>query len=585
MKNSPLMLSIEKPRRKKQKYYWPAGLRITSTICVFIVLMVLLALASQAAKVSWSDKPLNRTIQPVTSNTAVDMVPDSKSVQCTSAQKRQEVGLCALSLTTGKYKVGLKLEEFTGVQEKTGYKQNIRLLLHYPIGDKGEMPGIIFLSGAGSGSATGSFQNQADYFASAGFVAATIDKPLWHTTPITRDYPSMARVYDQAINLIRKFPGVDPNAVGVHCDSESGWVVPYILDMDHKIAFQVMASPMLFEPRRAMAFVGAQDFSIIGANPGYQSMVRKVFSIDFPGLGLPDGNCNPFNSRSFAIPTFLAYGAKDVMTSQVDGMTKVMQMAQEAGNENFVLRDYPFADHILRIGNGAAGDNTLADHYLQETLAWSAGMVLGYKQTAPKVAGHEIYQSIGLPVVHSDPVGMWYAIVIHILLILFIIVTAIYSLVVLGYKIAAICKHDKNPVAFAANFAKDIFFSALASFIALWLFVAAVTQIVIRVTFLAWGAAPKIGGMVYWSWYVIQAACVVVVWTWSMVITSLFEAMSLKGWFRGKKKPKTQRQIEFLQAGKHFIASSKMGMGYIIILAITMLLVLLVLAFWGLFVY
>ena len=111
------------------------------------------------------------------------------------------------------------------------------------------------------------------------------------------------------------------------------------------------------------------------------------------------------------------------------------------------------------------------------------------------------------------------------------------------------------------------------------------TQIVIRVVFLAWGAAPKIGGMVYWSWYVIQAACVVVVWTWSMVITSLFEAMSLKGWFRGKNKPKSQRQIEFLESQGHFIASSKMGMGYIIILAITMLLVLLVLAFWGLFLY
>ena len=109
------MLFTEKPRRKKHKYYWPASLRFTSTLCVFIVLMVLLAFASQAAKVSWSDKPLNRTIQPVTSNTAVDMVPDSKSVRCTSAQKAGQVGLCALSLTTGKYKVGLKLEQFTGV--------------------------------------------------------------------------------------------------------------------------------------------------------------------------------------------------------------------------------------------------------------------------------------------------------------------------------------------------------------------------------------------------------------------------------------------------------------------------------------
>lgn len=212
-------------------------------------------------------------------------------------------------------------------------------------------------------------------------------------------------------------------------------------------------------------------------------------------------------------------------------------------------------------------------------------MVLGYRQTAPKVAGHEIYQSIGLPVIHSDPVGMWYAIVIHVLLILFIIATAVYSLVVLGYKIAALAKRSKRPVAFAGNFAKDILFAAIASFVALWLFVAAVTQIIVRVAFLAWGAAPKIGGMVYWSWYVIQAACVVVVWTWSMVLTTLLETMALKGWLRGKKKPKTQRQVEFLENRTHFLAASKMGVGYIIILAVTMLLVLLVLAFWGLFLY
>ena len=570
------------------KHRWSYRTRILASIPVFLILIGTLTFASRMSAVSWSDQPMNRTIQTMTGNTAVKMVPTSHSLHCNTQESVVgQPGLCSVSLTSGVYKVATKMLTFTATEPHTHDTQLIHLLLHYPIGDTGKMPGIIFISGAGTGSATGAYQDQADYYASAGFMAATVDKPVWNTTAITRNYPAMAHVYDHAISIMAQQKNVDPNAIGIHIDSESGWIDPYIQDFDHKIAFQVLASPMLFEPREAVAFFVAQDFSIVGANPGYQAMVRRIFSANFDMFGLTNANINPFTDKTFAIPTFLAYGSRDVLTSQVDGTMKIMEMAQKAGNTNFVLRDYPFADHILRIGNGAAGDTTLADHYLQETLEWSAGIVKGYKQVAPKVAGHEIYQSIGLPKIHATKVGTLYFVILHCLLILALLTSIIFSLIVLVKKIVALVKKQKDPIAFVNGFGRVTLFMVIDSLLAFLLFIAAVAQIIWRVSLLGWGAAPiQPAGMIYWSWYVIQIACVIVVWTWARVIVNVIEAGADRGWFHWFKRIAHEPIEPTVQShNEPFFATTKLGVTYFIILAVTMLLILLFFAFWGLFLY
>ena len=531
---------------------------------------------------------MNRTIQTMTSNTAVDMVPTASSLQCDQNKSpADQNGLCAVSLSQGVYKVATRMLSFEATEPGTHNTQLIHLLLHYPVNDHGSMPGIIFISGAGTGSAADAYQDQADYFASAGFMAATVDKPVWNTNAVNRNYPAMAKVYDHAIQLMSEQPGVDANKIGIHVDSESGWIDPYMQDFDHKIAFQILASPMLFEPREAVAFFVAQDFSIVGANPGYQAMVRKVFSADFDMFGLRDANINPFNNRTFSIPTFLAYGSRDVLTSQVDGMMKVMEMAQKSGNENFVLRDYPFADHILRLGNAAAGDTLLADHYLQEALEWSAGIVKGYKQTAPKVAGHDIYQSIGLPKIHAIKGGTLYFVILHCLLLLMILMSLVFSVIVLVKKIVALVKHRATSVAFANGFGKAMLFMILVTVFAFLLFIAAVAQIIWRVSCLGWGAAPiQPAGMIYWSWYAVEIACAIVVWTWARVLVNFVETGADRGWFHWFKRL-AREPIEPVAEGRHepFFATTKLGLVYFIVLTATMLLILLFFAFWGLFQY
>ena len=122
--------------------------------------------------------------------------------------------------------------------------------------------------------------------ASAGFVTAVLDKPVWNTTDINRDYPASAKAYDQVIEYLRDQSDVDEAKVGIYATSESTWISSYLLEDDPDIAFQILLSPMVFSPRQSLGFFVTQDFTLVGANEGYQSIVQRVFSADTGLFGL-----------------------------------------------------------------------------------------------------------------------------------------------------------------------------------------------------------------------------------------------------------------------------------------------------------
>lgn len=598
-------------RRQKQERAdrWSWRKQILTTIPIFLILIGVLSLVSRATSVPWNNNPMNRTLEAVQGNTSVTMQPTATSDHCSSAPVTEQSGMCAVSPTAGAYKVATKITSYVATEKSTGAKQRITLMLHYPIGFKGKMPGILFMHGAGDGSATASYQDMADDLASAGFMAATVDKPVFHTGPITRDYPAMADAYDQALRIVRARSDVNPNKVGIFATSESGWVAPLVIDRDSKVAFQILLSPMLFTPRVTVGFFAAQDVSILGANPGYQGMIRRILSSDFTVFNLKNADINPFNSKSFAIPTYLAYGSKDVMTSQVDGAMKVMEMAQKAGNSNFVIRDYPLADHILRLGDGSSTAIVLADHYLEDTTDWAAGIVKGYAQVAPRVGGHDIYQSIALPKITPSPALSWYFIILNAAMLLAVATLIIFTLIVLVRKIWALLHKRRDPIVFANGFGKAMLFNVVVTVLSLALFVAAIFQIVQRVSWLAWGRAPvQPAGMIYWSWYALQLATAVVVWSWSRIFAVFIEAGSKRGWFKwikriDRSKPAEPVQGAFVNGGKisydvvpfadglrkrrhdPVFATTKMGLAYFITITVTMFLILLIFAYWGLFLY
>lgn len=585
-----------------QNREWSFRQRILATLPIFLILMGLLTSVSHATSLEWNNEPTDQSLASETGDTEVTMKETADSVHCSGASAVPSAsstsntsnapatssttasGLCGVSSTVEKYEVEKKVVSLEVERPSTGEKQKINVLIRSPKGFEGKAPGIVFMHGAGYGTAMDAFKDVATEMATAGFVTATLDKPVWSTSNLTRDFPGSAHAYDQVVNYLRGLGTVNAEEVGIYATSESAWIAPYLINEDKEIAFQILLSPMLYSPRMTLGFFVAQDFSIVGAHPGYQGIVRRIFSADLDSFGLHNIDVDPLTRQSLSIPTFMAYGGKDVMTSQVSGANRVMDLAYKAGNKNFVIRSYPLANHVLNIGDDHEG--SLADHYLDDIVNWSSGIVKGYEQTAPRVGGSDIYQSIGLPYdIHASKSLTFYGVILHVLMLLSLLVVIVFSLTALVMKLVARLRRRPSSFGMVKGFRRALLTISLTTVASLLLFGAGIGQIVARVITLVWGSAPEPAGMIYWSWYVVQISCVFVVWAWSRIFAVLVEEGMARGWFRWLRRIAKEPPVSDAESHGPVIASTRRGLAYFLCLAVAMLLILLVFAFWGLFLY
>ena len=117
----------------------------------------------------------------------------------------------------------------------------------------------------------------------------------------------------------------------------------------------------MFSPRQSLGFFVTQDFTLVGANEGYQSIVQRVFSADTGLFGLNNFDLATLKPAAYAVPTYVAYGSKDVMTAQVDGVRAILYNAHKADNWNVTVRSYPVANHVLRLGDESEAGTPFAD--------------------------------------------------------------------------------------------------------------------------------------------------------------------------------------------------------------------------------
>ena len=434
-------------------------------------------------------------------------------------------------------------------------------MIREPQNASGKRPGVVFMHGAGYGTCDNSFGDVASGMASAGFVTAVLDKPVWNTTDINRDYPASAKAYDQVIEYLRDQSDVDEAKVGIYATSESTWISSYLLEDDPDIAFQILLSPMVFSPRQSLGFFVTQDFTLVGANEGYQSIVQRVFSADTGLFGLNNFDLATLKPAAYAVPTYVAYGSKDVMTAQVDGVRAILYNAHKADNWNVTVRSYPVANHVLRLGDESEAGTPFADAYVDDLIDWAVGTSAGLTQTSEKVAGTNLYQSIGLPgALKARRVGTIYGVILHVTVVLLLLASIVLALVALGRKIAADArwrrekreaKHagmliPERPVVlgFAHGFGNALLTLTLTTLATLLIFFAGLGQVIMGVVKLAWGSAPtETPGVMYWSWPVIQVVSVLVLWAWSRVFMHLIEAASVRGLIQIPPRRESVRDI------------------------------------------
>lgn len=565
---------------------------------IFIILIGVLVSISNLTTVPWNIEPTGQSMATLTDDTEVTF--DNPSGETLPAKGTYEVTerYITLNMTSDG-----NLTKESGARGKANADgvQAIKVLIREPQNASGKRPGVVFMHGAGYGTCDNSFGDVASDMASAGFVTAVLDKPVWNTTDINRDYPASAKAYDQVIEYLRDQSDVDEAKVGIYATSESTWISSYLLEDDPDIAFQILLSPMVFSPRQSLGFFVTQDFTLVGANEGYQSIVQRVFSADTGLFGLNNFDLATLKPAAYAVPTYVAYGSKDVMTAQVDGVRAILYNAHKADNWNVTVRSYPVANHVLRLGDESEAGTPFADAYVDDLIDWAVGTSAGLTQTSEKVAGTNLYQSIGLPgALKARRVGTIYGVILHVTVVLLLLASIVLELVALGRKIAADARWRREkreakragmliperPVVlgFAHGFGNALLTLTLTTLATLLIFFAGLGQVIMGVVKLAWGSAPtETPGVMYWSWPVIQVVSVLVLWAWSRVFMHLIEVASVRGLIQIPPRRESVRDI--VTGADPVLASTRLGRILFWLVAFTMLYILLVFAFWGLFIY
>lgn len=565
---------------------------------IFIILIGVLVSISNLTTVPWNIEPTGQSMATLTDDTEVTF--DNPSGETLPAKGTYEVTerYITLNMTSDG-----SLTKESGARGKANADgvQAIKVLIREPQNASGKRPGVVFMHGAGYGTCDNSFGDVASGMASAGFVTAVLDKPVWNTTDINRDYPASAKAYDQVIEYLRDQSDVDEAKVGIYATSESTWISSYLLEDDPDVAFQILLSPMVFSPRQSLGFFVTQDFTLVGANEGYQSIVQRVFSADTGLFGLNNFDLATLKPAAYAVPTYVAYGSKDVMTAQVDGVRAILYNAHKADNWNVTVRSYPVANHVLRLGDESEAGTPFADAYVDDLIDWAVGTSAGLTQTSEKVAGTNLYQSIGLPgALKARRVGTIYGVILHVTVVLLLLASIVLALVALGRKIAADARWRREkreakragmliperPVVlgFAHGFGNALLTLTLTTLATLLIFFAGLGQVIMGVVKLAWGSAPtETPGVMYWSWPVIQVVSVLVLWAWSRVFMHLIEVASVRGLIQIPPRRESVRDI--VTGADPVLASTRLGRILFWLVAFTMLYILLVFAFWGLFIY
>lgn len=568
------------------------------SLSIFIILIGVLVSISNLTTVPWNIEPTGQSMATLTDDTEVTF--DNPSGETLPAKGTYEVTerYITLNMTSDG-----NLTKESGARGKANADgvQAIKVLIREPQNASGKRPGVVFMHGAGYGTCDNSFGDVASGMASAGFVTAVLDKPVWNTTDINRDYPASAKAYDQVIEYLRDQSDVDEAKVGIYATSESTWISSYLLEDDPDIAFQILLSPMVFSPRQSLGFFVTQDFTLVGANEGYQSIVQRVFSADTGLFGLNNFDLATLKPAAYAVPTYVAYGSKDVMTAQVDGVRAILYNAHKADNWNVTVRSYPVANHVLRLGDESEAGTPFADAYVDDLIDWAVGTSAGLTQTSEKVAGTNLYQSIGLPgALKARRVGTIYGVILHVTVVLLLLASIVLALVALGRKIAADARWRREkreakhagmlipgrPVVlgFAHGFGNALLTLTLTTLATLLIFFAGLGQVIMGVVKLAWGSAPtETPGVMYWSWPVIQVVSVLVLWAWSRVFMHLIEVASVRGLIQIPPRRESVRDI--VTGADPVLASTRLGRILFWLVAFTMLYILLVFAFWGLFIY
>ncbi|ACZ31202.1 hypothetical protein Xcel_2184 [Xylanimonas cellulosilytica DSM 15894] len=331
---------------------------VTSSAAILVGLAVVGALSGPA----WDPVPLTEQIRPTATST--------------------EIGGLDAGIAAGRvHSPGTFEVRETEVEvQLDGYE--VSALLREPVDAGEDLPGMVFIHGAGTGRWEDAFPEQAEQIASAGIVTLVPNKRLDTYTIWHRDYVAMAADYQHSVEFLRGVDGVDPDHVGLYAESEGTWIAPIMQAQDPRISFTVLASAPVVEPRRQAAF--AVDNYLRSTQVPWQVFraIPRTVGIQLPSgmLDFADFDVTPWLEQQTA-PVLVVYGTADRSMPIVQGTRQIIaDTAVGSGFAPVTVRFYDGADHGLRV------DGDVVPELSRDVAAWVQGM----PETAtaqPRIAG------------------------------------------------------------------------------------------------------------------------------------------------------------------------------------------------------
>lgn len=270
---------------------------------------------------------------------------------------------------------------------------SVQAQLSEPVGASAPRRAVVFVHGAGTGTYSDAFYEQARALAEAGVVTLVPNKRLDTYTLRHRDYVQMADDYARSVELLRSLPSVDPEKVGVYGESEGGWIAPVMAAEDPRLEFVVLVSAPVVPPRQQAAFAADNYLRATGVPHGVFRAIPRAVGMAIPGGGFEyvDFDVTAYQRR-MTQPVLMVYGTGDSSMPIVQGAMQVIRDAAIAGNSDVTVRYYEKATHGLRV------DDEIVPSFLRDMAAWVTGLPKT-AGAAPKVAGDQPTQTfLAMPV-------------------------------------------------------------------------------------------------------------------------------------------------------------------------------------------
>jgi uncharacterized protein len=264
----------------------------------------------------------------------------------------------------------------------------------------GRYPGMVFVSGAGTGEQAG-FHSQARGLAADGIVSITYDKRQVNYGFLKRDFALLARDSLTMLETLRKRADVQPDKVGMWGVSEGGWIVPLAASMSDNLAFTVLVASPTTTPRQQAAWSVTEGLRRRATPPGARDLAAAA--VGLARLNFLDFDPMP-GLRALDQPVLAIFGTADVAVPPVESAARLKEILAEIGNRHLTVRFFPGANHGMRIDK----EGTLPDGYVQTMAGWITALP-GYAPSVgkPRPSSTEVTNPVpDIPVPDLIPVSV-----------------------------------------------------------------------------------------------------------------------------------------------------------------------------------